>query len=120
VRRLTKDPAEFFGVKAGEIKQGARADLVLINPEQLARYDTNANRDFIYVPHYDAKCMVNRSDGVVEQVYIAGQRVWESAAKFTKALGSKTLGKVLLAGLAAEASAEQQKKDQARDASAAA
>lgn len=95
VKRLTKDPAEFFGVDAGEIRVGAQADIVLINPASLQQYETNNNRHYIYVPHYDAKCMVNRSDGVVEQVYINGIRAWENGSRYTDALGKKTLGRAL-------------------------
>lgn len=95
VKRLTKDPAGFFGVDAGEIKIGAQADLVLINPQALQHYDTNDHRHYIHVPHYDAKCMVNRSDGVVEQVYISGVRVWENGSRYTPALGKLTLGRAL-------------------------
>lgn len=95
VKRLTRDPAEFFGVDVGEIKIGAQADLVLINPEQLQHYETNNNRHYLYVPHYDAKCMVNRSDGVVEQVYINGIRAWEAASHYSAALGKQTLGRAL-------------------------
>jgi len=98
VRRLTRDPAAFFDVDAGEIKIGARADLVLIDPTKLANYDTNANRAFVHVPHYDAKCMVNRSDGVVKQVYINGKRVWESGHGYTDVLGKEVLGHVLRSG----------------------
>jgi N-acyl-D-aspartate/D-glutamate deacylase len=95
VKRLTKDPAQFFGVDVGEITPGAQADVVLINPDQLQHYETNDNRHYIYVPHYDAKCMVNRSDGVVEQVYINGVRVWENGNRYTEALGKQTLGRAL-------------------------
>jgi len=95
VKRLTKDPAQFFGVDAGEIRVGAQADVVLINPPQLQSYETNDNRHYLYVPHYDAKCMVNRSDGVVEQVYISGTRVWENGDRCTEALGTQTLGRAL-------------------------
>ena len=95
VKRLTRDPAEFFGVDVGEIKIGAQADLVLINPLQLQQYETNNNRHYIYVPHYDAKCMVNRSDGVVEQVYINGIRAWEEGGRYSAALGKQTLGRAL-------------------------
>ncbi len=95
VKRLTRDPADFFGVDAGSIETGAQADLVLINPEALSSYDTNDNRDFIYVDHYDAKCMVNRSDGVVESVYINGEVAWEQGSRYGENLGKKTLGRAL-------------------------
>jgi len=95
VKRLTKDPSEFFGVDVGEIKMGSQADIVLINPEQLQKYETNDHRHFIHIPHYNSKCMVNRSDGVVEQVYINGVRVWEKGSRYSDALGKRTLGRAL-------------------------
>lgn len=98
IKRLTKDPAQFFGVDTGEIKVGAQADLVLINPDQLRNYDTNQNRDYVYVDHYEVNCMVNRSDGVVDQVYINGKRVWENGKEYTEALGKEALGQVLRNG----------------------
>jgi N-acyl-D-aspartate/D-glutamate deacylase len=95
VKRLSRDPAEFFGVDAGEICEGCRADLVLINPEELKKYDTNANREYLYVDHYQARCMVNRSDGVVEQVYINGNRAWQDGSSFTNEFGHQSMGRVL-------------------------
>jgi len=95
VKRLSSEPAEFFSVDAGVIKLGAQADLVLINPEALRRYDTNENRQRVYVDHFEMECLVNRSNGVVDQVYINGERVWEKASRFTSSLGTKTLGRVL-------------------------
>ena len=39
--------------------------------------------------------LVNRSDGVVEQVYIAGQRAWENGSQYSEALGNMRLGKAV-------------------------
>ena len=39
VKRLTKDAADVFGVAGGTIHQGDIADLILVDPEQLAKYD---------------------------------------------------------------------------------
>ncbi|MFT5575223.1 MAG: N-acyl-D-aspartate/D-glutamate deacylase [Bermanella sp.] len=97
VKRLTRDPAEFFNLDVGGIEPGEQADLVLINPEQLRQYDSNSNRQLVYNPQFEHDVLVNRSDGVVEQVYIHGVRVWESASRFTEALGQKTLGRALTA-----------------------
>jgi N-acyl-D-aspartate/D-glutamate deacylase len=36
VRRLTAEPAEFFGLDVGTLEIGAQADLVVIDPEALA------------------------------------------------------------------------------------
>ena len=39
VKRLTKDAADVFGVAGGTVDEGDVADLILIDPEQLANYD---------------------------------------------------------------------------------
>ena len=44
--RLTSEPADFFGLKGvGRIEPGARADLLLLNPEALASYDGEAGME---------------------------------------------------------------------------
>jgi len=97
VRRLTREPAEFFGVDAGRLDVGAQADVVLIDPEALQVYDTDANRRMIYRDIFEHEQLVNRSDGVVAAVFIAGEEVWDGA-EFTPALGEKRLGRALRAG----------------------
>ncbi|MBB3046446.1 N-acyl-D-aspartate/D-glutamate deacylase [Litorivivens lipolytica] len=97
VHRLTRAPAEFFNLDVGTLDVGAQADVVLINPESLKTYDSNARRELVYNPHFEHDVLVNRSDGVVEQVYIRGRRVWEEAKRFTEVLGSETLGRALTA-----------------------
>jgi len=103
VRRLTREPAEFFGVDAGRLEPGAQADLVLVNPEALSRYDTDANRRMVYRDIFEHEQLVNRSDGVVTAVFIAGEQVWDGR-DFTAALGTQRLGRPLTAGPAAATS----------------
>lgn len=95
VKRLTRDPAEFFGLDVGTLQIGAQADITLVNPEVLKGYDSNSNRQMVYHEIFEQDVLVNRSDGVVEQVYIRGTRVWEDGARFTPALGRDTLGRAL-------------------------
>jgi N-acyl-D-aspartate/D-glutamate deacylase len=97
VQRLTSEPAEFFGVDAGRLDVGAQADLVLIDPEALRSYETDANRRMVYRDIFEHEQLVNRSDGVVTGVWIAGEQVWEGR-DFTPALGTKPLGRPLTAG----------------------
>jgi N-acyl-D-aspartate/D-glutamate deacylase len=97
VRRLTREPAEFFGVDAGRLDVGAQADVVLLDPEALRHYDTDANRRMIYRDIFEHEQLVNRSDGVVAAVFIAGEQVWDGT-DFTPALGSRRLGRALRAG----------------------
>jgi N-acyl-D-aspartate/D-glutamate deacylase len=96
VQRLTREPAEFFGIDAGSLDPGARADLVLIDPEALLRYDTDANRRMVRRDIFEHDQLVNRSDGVVAAVYIAGEQVWDGR-DFTPALGTRRLGRALTA-----------------------
>lgn len=95
VKRLTTEPAEFFGLDVGSLAEGAQADVVLMNPDKLARHDVNAQRQKIWNEKFQNEVMVNRSDGVVEQVYIAGQRVWEDGNRYGEALGKQRLGRAL-------------------------
>ena len=97
VRRLTREPAEFFGVDAGRLDVGAQADLVLIDPEALRSYDTDANRRMVYREIFEHEQLVNRSDGVVTAVFIAGEQVWDGR-EFSAALGTRKLGRPLTAG----------------------
>ncbi len=97
VRRLTREPAEFFGVDAGRLEVGAQADLVLIDPEALSTYDTDANRRMVYRDIFEHEQLVNRSDGVVTAVYIAGEQVWDGV-DVLPALGRRRLGRALRAG----------------------
>lgn len=94
VQRLTSEPAEFFGLDVGTLEVGAQADIVLIDPDQLAQYDSDAHRTMIYRDIFQNEQLVNRSDGVVTGVFIAGERVW-SGKFFGPALGIRKLGRVL-------------------------
>ncbi|MDG1034064.1 MAG: amidohydrolase family protein, partial [Luminiphilus sp.] len=48
VRRLTKDPAEVFGIDAGTLEIGARADMVIINPDALDGWEPDQTRVLEY------------------------------------------------------------------------
>jgi len=96
VRRLTSEPAQFFGLDVGTLELGAQADLVMIDPEALRRWDDNSNRRLIYRDLFEHQQMVSRSDGVVSYTFINGEPVWRQG-EFTGALGSRTLGRALRA-----------------------
>jgi N-acyl-D-aspartate/D-glutamate deacylase len=102
VRRLTREPAEFFGVDAGRLDVGAQADIVLVDPEALLAYDTDANRRMIYRDIFEHEQLVNRSDGVVTAVFIAGEQVWDGRG-FLPSLGTRRLGRALTATARPEA-----------------
>jgi hypothetical protein len=99
VARLTRVPAEFWGVGdvLGTIEPGRQADLALIHPDALAAYDSEANTTFGYREAVAAEQMLNRSDGVVTHVWIAGKPAWRDAQP-TEALGKIPMGRALTVG----------------------
>jgi N-acyl-D-aspartate/D-glutamate deacylase len=101
VQRLTREPAQFFGIDAGSLDPGSQADLVLVDPEALLRYDTDANRRMVRRDIFEHDQLVNRSDGVVAAVYIAGEQVWDGR-EFTPVLGTRRLGRALTSERTAE------------------
>lgn len=104
VRRLTREPAEFFGVAGGRIAVGEVADVIVIDPTALQHYDSDANTHYVWRDQLAHHQMVNRSEGVVTASFIAGRCVWRDQ-QFTPRLGREKLGRVLLAN-GAEAVAE--------------
>jgi len=96
VKRLTSEPAAFFGLDVGSLDIGAQADIVLIDPQALSQWDDNESREFNYRELFDHKQLVSRSDGVVSHVLIRGELVWQEG-DFTAALGSQQLGRALRA-----------------------
>ena len=99
VKRLTKDAADLFGVKAGTINKGDVADLILIDPKQLANYDGEANVIRQHRNEYNHEQLVNRSDGVVPLVMIGGNIAWENDA-FSTELETRPMGRLLRASAA--------------------
>ena len=96
VQRLTSEPARFFGLDVGTLDIGAQADITIIDPEALAPYESDPNRQFVYRDLFEHKQIVNRSDGVVSRVLISGETVW-CDNDFTSTLGTKPLGRALRA-----------------------
>ena len=96
VKRLTREPAAFFGLDVGTLDIGAQADIVLLDPEALKAWDSNDSRVLEYRELFKHKQMFNRSDGVVTAVLINGEPVWQDG-QATSALGSQRLGRALRA-----------------------
>ncbi|MEH6608479.1 MAG: amidohydrolase family protein [Halioglobus sp.] len=96
VKRLTREPAEFFGLDVGSLELGAQADVVLINPEALKTWHTDDTRKLEYREIFAHQQMVNRPQGIVSHVLINGAIVWQGD-DFTEVLGSKALGRALRA-----------------------
>jgi len=96
IKRLTREPAEFFGVHAGRIAVGMPADVIVVNPDALRRYDSEANTHYVWREQLGHHQMVNRSEGIVTTSFIAGRPVWRDG-HYTAHLGHEKLGRVLLA-----------------------
>ena len=94
VRRLTRDPARVFGVKGGGIEVGDQADLILVDPSALRRMNHNNTVQRQYREAFQHEQLVNRTDGVVPLVMIAGHPAWHGTS-FDNALGQKKMGTVL-------------------------
>ena len=69
--RMTGEQADWLGVDAGKIREGDRADVVVINPESF-----NQNLEDVSwaeMENFDIQRLVNRNPGLVETVFINGQ-----------------------------------------------
>lgn len=96
VKRLTREPAQFFGLDTGTLDLNAQADIVLINPEALKDWDSNKTRQFEFRDIFQHQQLVNRPEGIVEQVFIQGELAWDKN-QATDALGNKKMGQLLRA-----------------------
>ena len=94
VKRLTKDPADVFGVEGGTIYEGDIADLILIDPKNLEAYEGEDNIQRVHREEYQHEQLVNRSEGVVPLVLINGQIAWHNN-QFGSKLGKTKMGRLL-------------------------
>ena len=97
VGRLTREPADFFGLDAGRLDIGSRADITLLDPALLKAYDGEARVEYLYREVFGCRQLVNRSDGVVAGVYVRGDKVWHGSG-FTELHGTRRLGGALRVG----------------------
>jgi N-acyl-D-aspartate/D-glutamate deacylase len=96
VHRLTGELADWYGLDAGHLRVGDRADLVVVDPERLD--DTLEAYAEEVVDHYGALSrMVNRNDGTVPLVMVGGVAVWRDGRPAPK-LGTERTGRFLRAG----------------------
>jgi N-acyl-D-aspartate/D-glutamate deacylase len=95
VHRLTGELAEWYGIDAGHLRVGDRADLFLLDPAHL-----DATLDDYHeapVAQYDnLSRMVNRNDATVPLVMVAGRTVWLDGDA-TDVLGKERTGRFLRA-----------------------
>ncbi|MCQ4122061.1 N-acyl-D-amino-acid deacylase family protein [Rhodococcus tibetensis] len=97
VHRLTGELADWYGIDAGHLREGDRADLVVIDPAGL-----DGTVDGLFeaeVPEYGGlRRMVNRSDAAAVATVINGKLVYRDG-EFTGGFGVRKTGKFLRAGM---------------------
>ena len=94
VSRVTGEPASWFRLNAGVLKEGAKADLLLINPDHL-RAPISEQIEIRDQALDGATRMVKRgSEQIIEAVYINGVLA-VCDGEMTEPLGRKKLGDVL-------------------------
>lgn len=95
LQRLTSEIADFLGIDAGRLRQGGRADLVVIDPAGLGA-DTDRIEEIEMPGFHGLRRLVRRNGAAVRAVLIAGQRAID-AGEPTPALGRVRMGSVLRA-----------------------
>ncbi|NHO31997.1 N-acyl-D-glutamate deacylase [Acetobacter fallax] len=96
VHRLTGLPAAFFNLNAGVLRVGAQADLCLIDPDALHRWNPEGTYEFVWRSQFGCRQVINRPQGVVRQVMIAGKIAWNDDV-YTASFGHSAFGRVLRA-----------------------
>ncbi|WP_460304337.1 N-acyl-D-amino-acid deacylase family protein [Actinocorallia aurea] len=96
VHRLTGELGAWYGIDAGFLREGDRADLVIVDPAAL-----DARLDEVHEAPADAYDglvrMVNRNDDAVTAVLVAGTELYGEGA-FTPDFGTRRTGRFLRAG----------------------
>ncbi len=88
VWRLTGEIADWYGIDAGHLKPGARADIVLLDPEALQKATLMQYAEEPMAVMGGLKRVVNRSNGVVKATLINGH------VAFRNDVASPELGRV--------------------------
>ncbi|MFT8422092.1 MAG: N-acyl-D-glutamate deacylase [Gluconacetobacter sp.] len=96
VHRLTALPAAFFGLNAGGARVGAQADLCVIDPAALERWNPEETYHFLHRSQLGCRQVVNRPVGVVRNVMIGGRIVWEGD-RYADGFGERAYGRVMRA-----------------------
>ncbi|MCV7412011.1 hypothetical protein AWC05_14140 [Mycobacterium florentinum] len=113
IHRLSGEIADWYGLDAGHLRVGDRADLSIIDPERLDdSLDEYAEER---VEQYGGLSrMVNRNDATVVAVFIGGQQV-VAHGRPTEILGKVRTGSFLRAGRRSPAAAAQSAEPSARE-----
>lgn len=94
VYKLTGELADWFGLDAGYLEVGKRADLVIIDPQQLDQ-ELDDYHEATMVGFGDVKRMVNRNPGIVSEVIINGKMTFQKGSVSADLGKSKEYGTFL-------------------------
>lgn len=75
--RLSGEQADWFGLDCGYIKEGAIADLVILNPENFDNITEEVQEDVIE-EFNNYKRLVKRNEGVIDKVIVGGKIIFEN------------------------------------------
>jgi N-acyl-D-aspartate/D-glutamate deacylase len=96
IHRMTGELADWYGIDAGHLRIGDRADLMILDPERLDDSLTAYAEDT--VEQYGGMArMVNRNDDTVNAVFVGGRAVFLGGEP-TETLGRDRTGSFLRAG----------------------
>ena len=71
VWRVTGDQADWFGIDAGYIKKGNRADIAILDPAQLSQDLEQVH--WAEMQNFDLQRLVNRNSGLIKYVLVNGK-----------------------------------------------
>lgn len=98
VHKLTGELGEFYGIDAGHLRVGDRADLVVIDPNGLNE-DTDAYHEAPMAEFGGLRRMVNRNDSAVAATAVAGKVVFREG-RYVDGFGATVgTGRFLRAGV---------------------
>ena len=101
VHRLTGELADWYQLDAGHLREGDRADIVIVDPEHLdASLDEYAEAPIDQFGGMSR--MVNRNNATVNVVFVGGRAVFLDGSA-TELLGKQRTGSFLRAKTAASA-----------------
>ncbi|WP_280505049.1 N-acyl-D-amino-acid deacylase family protein, partial [Nocardia farcinica] len=95
VHRLTGELGQWYGIDAGTLREGDRADLVLLDPDRLDG-ELDAYAEAPVAQYGNLERMVNRNDGAVKAVFVGGEYVFGDGVA-AETLGLRRTGRFLRA-----------------------
>ncbi|WP_106397975.1 N-acyl-D-amino-acid deacylase family protein [Actinocorallia populi] len=96
VHRLTGELASWYGLDAGHLREGDRADLVIVDPDRLGP-ELDETHEAPVESFGGMMRMVNRNDATVVAAYVAGNRVF-GGGEYAPDLGRRRTGRFLRVG----------------------